>query len=1137
MRKIRTPQISLEYGMRINYKQPMKLVSAGKGRRLMGVVLTAVFLLSIGCDIVSADDRPLELVHADKLISSGGDDNNLTHLVGNVHLRHGNIELRSDRATWSRRTDVAAFNGAVSMIDSSRSLFCNHLTYYRATGSAMAVGGVILRDSVESATLTANKVDYNRESGKMIATGGPIMKLGMPDDTTRITISADTIVYDFSAKVGFAKKGVVITRGSLRATCDSASFHDKGAEIILEGDPHAFHRDGTVEGDRIRILTADRAITGMVVDGNAVSHYSGSDDSLLQRAEATLKGKQLEVFFENERATKAVMRRNASSIYVPAPSDTLARGINYASGDSITLFFDESRISRVLVLGGAQGKYIEQKTGGDGSVKPETTYYEGREIDYLVADGKIVMSGASLLKYQQLKLESASIKYNIDERILIAEGIPVETDSGSILEGAPVLYDADQKLNGNRMTYNIETRRGKVEVGWTQYEQGYYKGKKLRQVEEDVLFVESGSYTSCELAEPHYHFYSQKMKMKARDKIFAKPVVLFIGPIPVAALPYYVFPIRKGRHSGFLTFELGSFQKGQRYIRKLGYYWAASDYWDIQGGLDIYENDRVIVNGMVNYALRYRLSGNIGGSFTRTSRWLNYQRNISQGWAIRFAHNQTLTQSMSLRAGGSFQSDKSYILDTQFDPQERLNRTVRASASLNQKWKNSSIAIAADQSWNLDTDAKTQLLPSISFNRSSLPIFPTPDTDGRARKRILPWEEPPEKASPKWYNSIYFSLQSDYQRKRSYLQKKAVADWQAFQTLNSRIAFSAPQKLGGILTLNPSANITQTIYKIDQIHSADTLSFATDGYYRREVWSAALTASTAIYGTVYPNLLSLTGLRHVMNPSISYNYRPKIDKNKEFVSYTGVGTSSVRSRTISMSLRNLFQARVKKGESDRKFDLFNLDFSSGYNFEAKTKKWSNISSSLNSSALKIVTVSASSSHSLYHPITGELNLTSPRLESFSLSSSLNRSIRLGYDDENSTLQSDEAAAIDYGQARRKDRTDRNTDGLARLDFNLSYRYSESRGLTGKSITRWVDSAFDLNLTPGWKFQYSLHYDFKAKKASSQNLKISRDLHCWQGEFIWVPTGALAGYYFRIYIKQHQDIKIEQSRGGVRGGYY
>lgn len=1085
----------------------------------------------------SADDRPLELIHADKLVSSGIDSANVIDLVGNVHIRHGNVELRSENARWNRAVDVVVFNGSVSMVEAGRSLVCDHLTYYRVTGSALAVGNVIMSDSTELAVLTANKANYDKGTQKMIATGGPLLKLGSADDTLKIIVSADSVIYDFNIKVGYAKKNVRITRGDLKATCKYASFHDRGAEIILEGNPHVDHRDGKIDGDLIKIFTSDRNLTGMLVDGNAVSKYREADTSGLEPTEATLTGKQLEVFFENDRARLAVMRRNASSVYIPSLSDSLAKGINYASGDSITIHFGDSRIERVLICGGAEGKYIEQKLGDDKTFRPETTFYEGQTIDYRISDDMILLSGKSRLRYQNLKLESEIVKYDISQKILIAEGVPIETDTGTTLSGTPVLYDADQKLNGNRMTYNIETRRGKVEVGWTQYEQGYYRGQKLRQVEEDVVFVESGKYTTCDLDDPHYHFYSQKMKMKSKDKIFAKPVVLFIGPLPVAALPYYVFPIRKGRHSGFLTFELGSFQKGQRYIRKLGYYWAASDYWDVQSGLDIYENDRVIINGLVNYALRYQLTGNIGGSFTRTTRWINFRRNITQGWAVRFSHNQTLSQSLSLRAGGSFQSDKSYILDTQFDPQERLNRTVRASASLNQKWKNSSLAIAADQSWNLDTDTKTQLLPSVSFNRSSLPIFPATDKNARPQKRILPWEEPPEKASPRWYNSIYLSLQSDYQNRRSHIIKRNIPDWQSFQTLNSRATVSAPQKLGGVITLNPSANITQTIYKIDQVHSADTLSFATDGYYRREVWSAAITASTALYGTIYPHIFALTGLRHVMNPSISYSYRPKIDKNKEYVSYTGVGSSSTRARTLNISLRNLFQAKLSKKESEKKYDLFNLDFSTGYNFEAKSKKWSNISSSLNSSALKIVTISGSSSHSLYDPLTGELKATSPRLENFSLSSSFNRSLRLGQSSGivDSSLSIDDESAI-YRRGRiGKGRSA--LGGPARLDMSLSYRYSESRSLRGKSITRWIDAAFDLNPTPGWKFQYSVHYDFTAKKASSQNLKIGRDLHCWQGEFIWVPTGPLAGYYFRIYIKQHQDIKIEQSRGGVRGGYY
>jgi lipopolysaccharide assembly outer membrane protein LptD (OstA) len=113
------------------------------------------------------------------------------------------------------------------------------------------------------------------------------------------------------------------------------------------------------------------------------------------------------------------------------------------------------------------------------------------------------------------------------------------------------------------MTYNIATKRGKVELGTTEFENAYYKGKSLREVSDNVIFVTSGEYTTCENKFPHYHFYCHKMKMINNDKIIAKPIVMFIGPMPVMALPYYVFPIRKGRHSGFLTFDFGSYKKGR----------------------------------------------------------------------------------------------------------------------------------------------------------------------------------------------------------------------------------------------------------------------------------------------------------------------------------------------------------------------------------------------------------------------------------------------------------------------------------------------------------------------------------------------------------------------------------------------
>ncbi|OQX91552.1 MAG: hypothetical protein B6D58_07535 [candidate division Zixibacteria bacterium 4484_95] len=1109
---------------------------------MRSLIVSSILTICMACCCLSADtkEKPLDLVHADRLLSSGEDINNVTNLIGNVHLKHGSTQLWSSRAVWYKKTDVVVFIDSVRLVDGSRILTGQMLTYYRNLGSATVTGDVVMMDQREELKISASRVDYDKDKDIFIATGGlkeseqPVFTIYPDDEYSRTRITSDTIIYRAGEKIGFANGSVVITRNDMVATCTQAEFRESGEEIILVGEPQVIQGKNLLEGDEIKLRTKDRTLTRMVIDGKAKATYLSQPDTALdQYTKAILEGKQLEVFFSDDKPFKSVMRRNATSHYIPAVNDTFVRGVNVASGDSITLFFDGSQVDRVLILGGARGHYVENKLH-DGEVVPETTYYNGQQIDYKVNESLIELLWHSRLKYQKMSLDADRILYNINDEILIAEGLAEKTDSGEVVVGSPVLREGGDELYGKRMTYNIRTRKGKVELGETEFEGGFYKGKLLRQVEKDVLYVNSGYYTTCNLEKPHYYFYSQKMKMITKDKVIAKPVILFIGSLPVMAIPYYVFPIRKGRHSGFLTFELGNFEEGERFIRNLGYYWAASDYWDIQTSLDFYESEKVVINGKMNYALRYRLNGMVGGSFTRQTDWVDYERNVRLRWGLNFSHNQTLTPTLSLRAGGTFQSDKTYNQDNNYDPEERLNRTVRSNASLTQRWKSASMSVALDQSWNLDTDVKIQLLPTISFSRSSLPIITPPSKKKRSNKRILPWEEKPEEAPQRWYHSIYFSISSKFQNKRNQSKKNDILDWQNFKTLDSRINISSPQKLLGILTISPTASIRQTFYKIDKVHIADTVDVVTDDYFRREVWSAGLNAKTTLYGAVYPKIFHITGLRHVMTPSVSYGYAPKTERNKQYYDYTRVGSSSRKKKSMSFSLSNLFQMKFQKGDEELKLDLFNLNFSTIYDFEKEEKKWGDLSSVVNSRALKIVDLSISSTHSFYDEITGRRRLFDPRL--VSISASVNFSHRFRFPGIKGEALEEEEKDTTFAKDKVKGGRSKGGDKNSLL-VSISHRYSERHSLGDVSKTRWIDASFDLGLTAGWRIKYDCHYDLELKRASSQNLKLSRDLHCWQGEFVWVPTGPLAGYYFRINIKKLPDIKIEQTVGGVRGKYY
>jgi hypothetical protein len=67
------------------------------------------------------------------------------------------------------------------------------------------------------------------------------------------------------------------------------------------------------------------------------------------------------------------------------------------------------------------------------------------------------------------------------------------------------------------------------------------------------------------------------------------------------------------------------------------------------------------------------------------------------------------------------------------------------------------------------------------------------------------------------------------------------------------------------------------------------------------------------------------------------------------------------------------------------------------------------------------------------------------------------------------------------------------------------------------------------------------FDLREKRIVDQRYTIYRDLHCWEMQFFWTPTGFSKGFYFRLGIKAPllQDIKLER-RGGrttVFGGSY
>ncbi|HVP35603.1 MAG TPA: putative LPS assembly protein LptD, partial [Terriglobales bacterium] len=1061
-----------------------------------------ILLLLLSTNLLQAKpqqkpEEPIELLHADLSELRTEKDNIIVNLNGNVHLRHGQADLYSDRAVWYRSAGILVFIGNVKIEDPDQSIKAERVTYYQNTRRIVADENVELESKKEKAMVLGGHGEYDRNKKYLVFTQSPSLIYNPQAKDSTLTVKADTLEYYVEQKKGTAIRDVHILKGDMEATCGRAELFGQEERIVLTQNPSAKKTDSELSGDEIEILYKNNKVYQIKVTGGAKASHKEIADSLSQRYnESYLAGKTIYFFLgEDEKLKQVKVLNNATSLYFPSAKDTLSQIKNEASGDSLELFFDGSKLNQIVIIGGAIGSYYSPAETKDSLHSIDTVNYSAEKIDYQTDKNLIDLEDNCNVKYRQISLKSGKVTYDTEKEYLKAEGIYKEEEGKQKLDQLPVLMDGSEEIKGQEMSYYLQTRKGKVKAGNTQFQGGYYHGNELGRIKDDVFLASGGRYTTCDLESPHYYFYSRKMKIIAKDKVIARPVVMYIEKIPVAVIPFYIFPIKPGRHSGFLTFEVGNFVSGEYFIRNLGYYWAASDYWDLETGLDFFENTGWLVRENFRYAKRYLYSGSIAASYKRDVSETAFSRTTTDYWDLVVTHSQTLSPVTRLTANGRFINNSSYYQLYSFDPAERRNRVITSQANLATRYRGAAISLVVLQTQNLDTDSKSLNLPSLSLTQPS----------------FSPFKSKPDQPK-RWYQNLYLSFASSFQNYYSKTKLTSSFARKQFVSLDNSLHLTFPQNLFGWLILSPNLDYRETWYYVFSTDTSLSQTLKNSSPARRGTYSFGLNARTTVYGTFRPKLGRITGIRQVMTPSLDLVFVPEITRNLPFVSYTGVGSGVSKAQSLNFSFTHLLQMKTEKEGKESKFELFNYTLSTGYNFLAKEHKLSNLSSSLRSNAIPGIDIALTFTHDPYKLATKELDLLHPRLLNLNLSTTLTHSGVWG-------------GVNQGGQGQAK-------SGKS-YSFSLSHSYSETRYSPGTIKSHWVSLSLDFSLTEKWHVNYLTHYDFSLKQIVEQNFVFYRDLHCWEGTFTWIANGVRQGYYFRINIKALPEVKLEKGMVGIR----
>ncbi len=206
---------------------------------------------------------------------------------------------------------------------------------------------------------------------------------------------------------------------------------------------------------------------------------------------------------------------------------------------------------------------VETEEELDISLTAEYITYEEIEGEDLI----IAKDGVQF-KYQDIEIKADYLKINLTTNLLFASG--------------EVFFKQDEtKTNCEELTYNWETKktillRLKSEItGEGIKGKAYYRGEKMENFPETVELTE-GSFTTCELEEPHYHIVAKEMIIYPKDKIIARNISYYEGKTKIITLPYFlIFLDRKTQ---------------QPILPKIGQ--NSNDGWFIKTNFNYYINEK-----------------------------------------------------------------------------------------------------------------------------------------------------------------------------------------------------------------------------------------------------------------------------------------------------------------------------------------------------------------------------------------------------------------------------------------------------------------------------------------------------------------------------------------------------------------
>jgi len=802
--------------------------------------------------------------------------------------------------------------------------------------------------------------------------------------------------------------------------------------------------------------------------------------------------------------------------------------------------------------------------------------YEASDSGVLDIPGRtFFLYGKAHTTYKTLDLKAGRIE--IDNASSTAKAYFERDSTGKVLD-RPVLKDGDMESESDSMFYNFKTQRGLTKSTYTKQGEMFVFADRIKKIDAQSFYASMGRFTTCNLDTPHFAFKARKMKLVNNKWAYsglAYPE--FEGvPIPIG-LPFGIYPLSQGRHSGLLAPQFTATESFGLGLEGLGYYKVLNDNFDVTVRSNIYSYGGYAINVSPSYRVRYKYNGGVRFNFQNTR--INFKGDPDYVNTRTFNFSWNHSMDSKARPGTTFSANINFgsTKYNQFIPNNnQLNFTNQIASSIqySKTWGDGkyNMSVTGNHSQNNQTGQYNVSLPNLNMTVNTFYPFQKKESVGTA----------------KWYEKLGIGYSGQVLNQFSFFDSDSpylkynlreiidTMQWGAQHQIPISLALPAL----GPITISPSVSFSERWYGQQVLLSwnetrkkVDTT--VTKGFYASREMSFGLGTQTAIFGTVnFGKEKRIQAIRHVIRPSISANYKPdfakkdhytvQIDSAKNtdrFSVYRGSVFSAFGEGQfggLSFGVQNNLEMKVRdkkdtSAAATKKIRLLdNLSINSAYNFMADSLQLSPFSILMSTTLFEKINITGSTSVDPYQTdsIGRRINKFMWNAEQFKLGRFTSGSLSIGAnfqskkkeetkDDNKEESNSDfitpdeQLRQQEYVRSNPAEFADFNVPWSLTVAYSLSFTQQRKADYSGFKTTTFssLNLNGDFNLSPKWKMGGSMYYDLTTRKLQNLTMFLSRELHCWQLSINVVPVGLYRSFNISINPKSAilRDLKVNRTR--------